>query len=54
MHKRNFSFRIDEEVLSKLRFIAMQEKRSVSSQIRFLVRRCIRQHEKKYGEIKID
>lgn len=54
MSKKTFSFRLENELLCKLRIIAAYEKRSLSSQIRFLIRNCIRRYEKTYGEIKIE
>ena len=47
MSKKTISFRIDEEMLQKLRVIAEQEERTVGGQITVLVRKCIEWFEQK-------
>ena len=53
MAVKNFSFRIDEEMLHKLHVIADYEGRSANSQLNILVRECIKEFEIEYGEIEL-
>lgn len=48
---KNFSIRIDDEMLDKLHVIADYEARSANGQIIVLIRDCIEEFEKKNGEI---
>ncbi len=48
---KSLSIRIDEEMLNKLHVVADYEGRSANGQILVLIRDCIRQYEKEYGEI---
>lgn len=45
MPKKTVSFRIDEELLTKLRAIAEQEYRTVGGQLTVLARKCVEQYE---------
>ena len=51
---KSLSIRIDEEQLHKLHIVAYYEGRSANSQILILIRDCIKEYEKEFGEIKID
>ena len=51
---KSLSIRIDEEQLHKLHIVADYEGRSANSQILILIRDCIKEYEKEFGEIKID
>ena len=53
MAVKNFSFRIDEEMLHKLHVIADYEGRSANSQLNILVRECIKEFEKEHGKIEL-
>ena len=48
---KSMSICIPTEDLEKLRYIAKQDCRSVSSTIRMLVNHCIQEFEKEHGEI---
>ncbi len=50
---KHISIRIDEEVLRKFHYVAKYEDRSASGQIMFLINNCIRDFEKKNGEIEL-
>ncbi|MBE6911173.1 MAG: Arc family DNA-binding protein [Ruminococcaceae bacterium] len=50
---KNFSIRIDSEMLDKLHVIADYEGRSANGQVMVLIRDCIEKYEEKHGEIKI-
>ncbi len=45
MAKKTISFRIEEELLQKLRTIAEYENRTMGGQITVLVRKCVEQYE---------
>lgn len=49
--KVNFGFRLSEELLKKLRYIAKQDCRSTASMIRVLIADYIRKFEAEHGEI---
>ena len=51
---KSVSIRIEEEMLRKLGYVADYEGRSANSQILILIRDCIKEYEKEFGEIKID
>ena len=51
---KNFSVRIDEEMLHKLHIVADYEGRSANSEILILIRKAIKEYEKKYGEIQFN
>ena len=50
---KSISFRLDEEMLDKLHYVADYEGRSANGQVTVLIRRCIEQFEAKHGEIPI-
>ena len=50
MAYKNFSIRIEEEMLNKLRNIAHREVRSVNRQIMIMIREGIRSYEEKQGK----
>ena len=49
--KNHLSIRTDKEVHDKFRYIAAYEGRSMSGQILYLIRQCIRKFEEQNGEI---
>ena len=48
---RSFGFRIPENLLRKLKYIARQECRSTGSVLRILIRDHVTHFEKEHGEI---
>lgn len=48
---RNFGFRLPEDTLRKLRYIAALDSRSTGSMIRVLIYECVEGFEKEHGEI---
>jgi len=48
---KNFTLRIDNEMLDKLHYVANYEGRSANSQLVVLVRKCIEEFEKEHGKI---
>lgn len=42
--KKTFTLRIEEETLEKIRKIAEENKRSLNSEIEFLIEKAIKQH----------
>ena len=51
MAVKNFTVRIDEQMLNKLHAVADYEGRSANSQILILIRACVAQFEEKHGKI---
>lgn len=51
---KNFTTRIDDEVLAKLRYIAAYEGRTANSQINVLIRDCINKFESEHGKIELE
>ena len=50
---KNFSVRIDEELLRKLHYVADSEARSANCEIISLIRERIRNYESKNGRIEV-
>lgn len=50
---KNFSIRIDEELLHKLHILADYDGRSAASEVLILIRRAVERYEEKHGEIKL-
>lgn len=50
---KHLGIEIDPELHYKLHYIAKYEGRSANGQILYLIRKCIREFEKTYGEIAI-
>ena len=51
---KNFTFRIDEEMLHKLHRIAEYEGRSANSQLNIMVRNLVKDFEKEHGKIELE
>ena len=51
---KNFTTRIDEELLKKLRYIAAYEGRTANNKINMLVRESVKQFEEEHGKIEIE
>ena len=51
---KSISFRLDENLLKKLHYIADYEGRSANSQVMILVRDAVERFEEKHGAIKLD
>lgn len=49
--KKQFNFRIDEDLLKKLQIIAEEEERTISQEITLLIRKYILKYELEHGEI---
>ena len=47
---KNFSVRIDDEILKKLRVVAAHEGRSVNSEMLFLIQNAVEDYESKHDE----
>lgn len=54
MAVKSVSIRIEEEMLSKLGFVAEYEGRSLNSHILVLIRESIKAHEEQFGTIEGD
>lgn len=54
MAVKNFSIRIDEELLNKLHVVADYEGRSANSQNLILIRNCVENFEKAHGNIELE
>lgn len=48
---KNFSVRIDSQLLDKLHVVADYEGRSANSQVLILIRKCVEEYEKEHGKI---
>ena len=51
---KNFSLRIDEQLLDKLHAMADYEGRSANGQVVYLIRKAVEQHESKNGKLFIE
>lgn len=49
--KKQFNFRIDEDLLIKIQYISDEEERTVSQEITYILRKYILKYEKENGEI---
>lgn len=49
-----FSLRISEELLSKLKVIAVRNKRSANKEMEYALEQYVRDFEQRHGEISID
>ena len=49
-----FSLRISEELLGKIKQIAVQNKRSANTEIEFVLERYVREYEAQHGEIETE
>ena len=49
-----FSLRVSEELLSKIKVIAVRNKRSANKEIEFALEEYVKAFEKRHGEIEID
>ena len=54
MAMKSVSIRFEEEMLTKLNYVADYEGRSMNSQVLVLVRECIRRFEEEHGPIEGD
>ena len=54
MNKKNLSVRIDEDTLNRFRLVTHYQRRSLSSQIVVLIKKCIEEYEKKHGMIEFN
>lgn len=52
-NNKHFGIEVDPDLHYKLRYIAKYEGRSINGQILHLIRKCIKEFEATYGEIKI-
>jgi len=48
---KHLSFRIDEDLLRRFEYVAKYDDRSMNWTLLSLVRKCIAEHEEKYGKI---
>lgn len=51
---KHIGFRVDEETLEKLRYVASYEGRSINGHLMYLAREDIRRFEKEHGKIERD
>ena len=49
-----FSLRVSEQLLSKIKVIAVRNKRSANKEIEFALEEYVKAFEKRHGEIEID
>lgn len=52
--KTHLSIRMDSGLHDKFQYVAEYEGRSMSGQILYLIKRCVREHEEKHGPITKD
>ena len=45
---------MDEELHSKFRYVAEYEGRTMSGQVLYMIRKCVREYERENGEIKCE
>lgn len=51
MSTKNFTVRIDSQLLDKLHVVADYEGRSANGQVLVLIRKCVEAYEKEHGKI---
>lgn len=51
-NEKHFGLRVEENLLKKFRYVCEYEGRSANSQILYLIKKCVAEHEKEHGEIK--
>lgn len=52
-NKRQFTLRLSKENFEKIKYIAAENKRSISMQIEFLIEQHVKEWESKHGKIEI-
>ena len=52
--QKHIGFRVDEETLEKLRFVASYEGRSINGHLMYLARENIRAFEREHGKIELN
>jgi len=52
-NKRQFTLRLSEENFNKIKYIAVESKRSIAMEIEFLIEQYINEWEAKHGKINI-
>lgn len=50
---KHLGLRIDEETHKKFKYLVEFEGRSMNSEVLYLIRQAILEHERKYGKIKL-
>lgn len=51
---KNIGLRVSPEIHKKLRYIAEYEGRTINGQALYLIQKCIREFERKYGPIDLN
>lgn len=51
MEKRQFTIRIDDDILNKIGYIAKKNKRSLNAQVEYTLEKCVTDYEKEHGPI---
>lgn len=52
--KKQFNFRIDQDLIDKLNIIARENERNTSQELTLLIRKYILKYELEHGEIEVD
>lgn len=50
---KNFTIRMDEQLIDRLHIVAQYQDRSANSQINFLIRQAVEEFEAKHGKIEL-
>ncbi|MBQ8532178.1 MAG: Arc family DNA-binding protein [Clostridia bacterium] len=53
-NEKHFGLRIDDKLLKKFRHVCEYDGRSANSKILVMIRQCVAEYEKEFGEIKLD
>ena len=51
---KNFTTRIDEDILDRLKYVASYEGRTANNKINMLIKECIKDFEKEHGKIELE
>lgn len=54
MAESKFSLRVEENIFKKLRYVAEKNKRSVNSEIEFIIEKAVKNYESKNGVIQLE
>ncbi|MBE7036183.1 MAG: hypothetical protein E7403_02695 [Ruminococcaceae bacterium] len=52
--ERHFGLRIDDELLRKFRYVCEYDGRSANGKILHMIRKCVAEYEKEFGEIVLE
>lgn len=51
MSKKQYNFRLDENMMYKFQYISEEEERTLTQELAFIIKSYIKEYEKSHGEI---